>query len=147
MINNIITLIGTIPGIIFCVILFILMIVLFVLGRLIGKLQAEKSLKVKIEDARKDALKRSRSVLGGQAAEQVAPFLPDFPCNVADVRFIGKPIDFIGFPGAAEGNEIQEILLIEVKSGNSVLSKREKEIKEAVQKGRVRYVEYRTEQV
>ena len=34
---------------------------------------------------------------------------------------------------------------IEVKSGNSVLSEREKEIKNAVLKGRVRYVEYRVE--
>ena len=75
-------------------------------------------------------------------AEQIAPFLQGFPCNPADVRFVGKPVDFIAFPGASAGQEIQEVLLIEVKTGTSALSKRESEIKKAVQAGRVRYVVY-----
>lgn len=74
--------------------------------------------------------------------EQISPFLPNFPCNPADVRFVGKPIDFIGFPGAAAGEEIKEILLIEVKTGNSTLSERERQIKEAVENGRIRYIIY-----
>jgi len=92
---------------------------------------------------RADAIKRSRSVLGGQLAEQVAPFLPGFPCNPGDARFIGKPVDFIAFPGLTEENTVHEVLLIEVKTGKSALSEREKEIKKAVAQGRVRYVEYR----
>ena len=92
---------------------------------------------------RKDAIKRSRSVIGGQLAEQVAPFLPGFPCNPGDARFIGKPVDFIAFPGLTEDNTVHEVLLIEVKTGQSALSGREKEVKRAVAEGRVRYVEYR----
>ncbi len=92
---------------------------------------------------RADAIKRSRSVLGGQLAEQVAPFLPGFPCNPGDARFIGKPVDFIAFPGLTEENAVHEVLLIEVKTGKSALNEREKEIKKAVAQGRVRYVEYR----
>jgi len=92
---------------------------------------------------RSDAIKRSRSVLGGQLAEQVAPFLPGFPCHPGDARFIGKPVDFIAFPGLTEDNTVHEVLLIEVKTGKSALSGREKEIKRAVAEGRVRYVEYR----
>ena len=92
---------------------------------------------------RQDAIKRSRSVIGGQLAEQVAPFLPGFPCHPGDARFIGKPVDFIAFPGLAEDDTVHEVLLIEVKSGKSALSGREKEIKRAVAEGRVRYVEYR----
>ena len=92
---------------------------------------------------RKDAIKRSRSVIGGQLAEQVAPFLPGFPCNPGDARFIGKPVDFIAFPGLTEDNTVHEVLLIEVKTGKSALSGREKEVKRAVAEGRVRYVEYR----
>ncbi len=92
---------------------------------------------------RSDAIKRSRSVLGGQLAEQVAPYLPGFPCNPADARFLGKPVDFVAFPGLTEDNKVQEVLLIEVKTGKSALSGREKEIKRAVAEGRVRYVEYR----
>ena len=75
--------------------------------------------------------------------EQIAPFLPDFPCNPADARFIGKPVDFIAFPGLMENNKVSEVLLIEVKSGESKLNEREKEIRHAVEQGRVRYVEYR----
>ena len=94
---------------------------------------------------RKDAIKRSRSVIGGQLAEQVAPFLPGFPCNPGDARFIGKPVDFIAFPGMTEDNRVHEVLLIEVKTGKSALSGREKEVKKAVSEGRVRYVEYRAD--
>lgn len=96
-----------------------------------------------LKKERQDAVKRSRAVLGGQMVEQVAPYLPNFPCNPADARFIGKPIDFIGFSGLAEKNCVDEVLLIEVKTGESKLSEREKEIKNAVKEGRVRYVEYK----
>lgn len=94
---------------------------------------------------RSDAIKRSRSVIGGQLAEQVAPFLPGFPCNPGDAHFIGKPVDFIAFPGLTEENKVNEVLLIEVKTGKSNLSGREREVKKAVAEGRVRYVEYRVE--
>ena len=96
---------------------------------------------------RADAIKRSRSVIGGQLAEQVAPFLPGFPCNPGDARFIGKPVDFIAFPGMTEDNEVHEVLLIEVKTGKSALSGREREVKKAVAEGRVRYIEYRADEV
>lgn len=92
---------------------------------------------------RSDAIKRSRAVIGGQVVEQVAPFLPNFPCSPSDARFIGKPVDFIAFPGLSENDKVKEVLLIEVKTGQSALSSREKEIKKAVAEGRVRYVEYR----
>lgn len=97
----------------------------------------------KSRKVRKDAVKRSKAVIGGQMVEQVAPYLPDFPCNPADARFIGKPLDFIAFPGLAENNKIDEILLIEVKTGGSQLSDREKEVLKAVKEGRVKYIEYR----
>lgn len=98
---------------------------------------------VLIKKVRQDAVKRSRAVIGGQMVEQVAPYLPGFPCNAADARFIGKPVDFIAFSGLAENNRVDEVLLIEVKTGDSKLSGREKEIKAAVEDGRVRYVEYK----
>ena len=113
-------------------------LVFFALGFLISKLISA----AKIRKIRSDAVKRSRAVLGGQMAEQLAPFLPDFPCNPADCRFVGKPLDFIAFPGAAQNGRIEEILLIEVKTGSSQLSQREKDIRDAVASGKVRYVVY-----
>lgn len=96
-----------------------------------------------LKKERQDAVKRSRAVLGGQMIEQVAPYLPGFPCNPSDARFIGKPVDFIAFSGLSEKNTVDEVILIEVKTGDSKLSGREKEIKNAVKNGRVRYVEYK----
>ena len=115
----------------------------FVLGTLFARVVFAASLSKKIAVERADAVKKSRAVLGGLAGEQVAPFMPGFPCNPADARFVGKPVDFVAFPGAADGDEIKEVLLIEVKSGEASLSKREREIKACVQEGRLRFVEYR----
>lgn len=126
-----------------------LLIFAFVIGYLISLIIHTVKQHRLLKENRKDAINRSRAVLTGQIGEQVAPFLPNFPCDVESVRFIGKPIDFIGFSTndksdiPFEEKPIKEILFIEVKSGNSVLSKREKEIKKAVEEGRVRYIEYR----
>ena len=108
------------------------------LGRLIQKLKDLSLLKKQ----RKDAVKKSRAVIGGQVAEQLAPYLPEFPCNPGDVCFLGKPVDFIGFTGLTESDEIHEVMFIEVKTGQSKLNRHEKQLKDAIQKGRVRYVEY-----
>lgn len=92
---------------------------------------------------RMDAIKRSKSVLNGQMVEQIAPYLPNFPCNPCDAKFLGKPVDFVAFKGLESSDKVDEILFIEVKTGTSRLSEREKSIKTAVEKGKVRYVEYR----
>ena len=68
---------------------------------------------------------------------------PKFPCHVKDVKFLGKPIDFIGFKTTGDSELIEEVLFIEVKTGDSTLSKREESLKKAIEKGKVRYVEYR----
>ena len=97
----------------------------------------------KLKKVRQDAVKRSNAVKGGQLAAQLAPFLPNFPCNPADAHFLGQPIDYIAFPGLCEKGTVDEILLIEVKTGTSQLSAREKGIKQAVEEGNIRYLEYR----
>ena len=72
----------------------------------------------------------------------MAPFLPGFPCNPGDVRFVGKPVDFVAFSGLTEKGHIDEIVLIEVKTGDSKLNENEKEVKRAVEEGRVRYAQW-----
>lgn len=124
----------------FLFVIFLLVFIFFI-GFFVSLCVVKQSAKKE----RKDAINRSRAVLSGQMLEQVAPFLPDFPCNPADVRFVGKPIDFVAFPGAVDNKPISEVLFIEVKSGTSALSEREKEIKNVIQKGRVKYIEYRIE--
>ena len=119
---------------------FLLILIVFLLTLLIIQFFRNQCDKKKL---RKDAVKRSKAVIGGQVAEQIAPFLPDFPANPSDARFIGKPVDFIVFSGLSENEKIDEILFVEVKTGKSLLSEREKEVKKAIEKGNVRYVEYR----
>lgn len=126
--------------------------VFFLLGKFIGNLETKLRLQKTIRSEREDAVKRSRSVLGGQITEQLAPLLPDFPARYDEVKFLGKPVDFIAFRGLESGtgesgeNEkchVDEVLFIEVKTGESKLSEREKAIKNAVENGRVRYVVWR----
>lgn len=140
--NSFLLFLGRHPVLLF-IIAAIIIGISFFLGHEIGLLHAKLMDKSRIQAERKDAIKKSRAVIGGQVSEQLAPFLPDFPCNFGDVRFVGKPVDFVAFPGAAEGKPIKEILIIEVKTGKANLSKRESEIKEAVKSGHVRYIEYR----
>ncbi len=117
-------------------------IVAFFLGTKIGQLSASKHLTKEIKIAREDAVKRSRAVLNGQLSEQFAAFFPDFPADPTEIRFVGKPIDFIAFPGLSTG-AVDEVLFVEVKTGSAALSKVERSLRDAVEKKNVRYTEYR----
>lgn len=117
-------------------------IVAFFLGRKIGQLSASKCLTKEIKIAREDAVKRSRAVLNGQLSEQFAAFFPDFPADPTEIRFVGKPVDFVAFPGLSTG-AVDEVLFVEVKTGKSTLSKVERTLRDAVEKKNVRYAEYR----
>ena len=123
----------------FSTLLLIFVIILLLLLLIIQQITLSRKLK----KIRQDAIKRSNAVKGGQLAEQLAPFLPNFPCSPTDAHFLGQPVDYIAFPGLCEKNTVDEILLIEVKTNTSQLSNREKGIREAVKSGRIRYVEYR----
>jgi len=95
------------------------------------------SLPEQLKNAREDALKRSRSVLKGQISEHLAPFIPEFKHQPSDARFLGSPIDYIIFDGMSEDAEHLKVYIVDIKTGNSRLTKRQRKIKEAVEKGRV----------
>ena len=72
------------------------------------------------KNVRKDAVKRSKAVIGGQVAEQIAPFLPNFPANPSDARFIGKPVDFIVFSLAGMSQFISlKVFVVTVNAAES----------------------------
>ena len=85
----------------FSTLLLIFVIIALVLLLIIQQISINRRLK----KVRQDAVKRSGAVKGGQLAEQIAPFLPEFPCDPVDARFIGKPVDFVAFPGLAATGE------------------------------------------
>jgi predicted Holliday junction resolvase-like endonuclease len=94
-----------------------------------------------LESARRDALARSRNVVSGKVQEHLVPFFPEFLelFNPRDARFLGSPIDFVVFAGLDEGEECRDVVLVEVKTGKSSLSKRERQVRDAVEAGRVSY--------
>ncbi len=93
-----------------------------------------------LEAARRDAVKRSRSVLAGRSGEQLAPLLPEFAerFDASEARFLGAPIDYVVFDGIGSG-VLREVVLVEVKTGRSKLTPNEREVELAVREGRVRF--------
>jgi len=128
----------------------IILIILFLIGIFIaywigyksGGFRRDKWWESELPVHRKDAILKSRAVLSGQFSEQLAPFLPNFNFNPTECRFIGKPVDFLIFKGM-DNKEIEEVVFVEVKSGDSKLSPVEKNLKDVVKNKKVRWEEYR----
>lgn len=118
------------------------LIIAYWIGYKFGAFKRNKFWEAELPSHRKDAIMKSRAVLGGQFSEQLAPYLPDFEYLPTECRFVGKPIDFIVFKGMDEKN-INEVVFVEVKSGKAKLSSSEKKLKDAIDKKKVRWVEYR----
>lgn len=82
--------------------------------------------------------KKSSETRLGQISEHLVPFLNNFRHNPKDLHFIGQPIDYMVFDfdqGA--------ITFLEIKSGNSRATKRQKTVKNIIKEGRVYYEEIR----
>ena len=124
------------------IIVLIALIVAFFIGQKIGAYRKHKEWEEALPNHRKDAIMKSRAVIGGQFSEQLAPFLPNFDNLPTECRFIGKPIDFLVFKGMDE-KKISEVVFVEVKSGNAKTSPVEKSLKETIENKRVRWEEYR----
>jgi predicted Holliday junction resolvase-like endonuclease len=91
---------------------------------------------------REDAVQRSQAVTAGKVHEQLVPYLPSFRYNPRDVRFLGSPVDLIVFDGLAEGR-LRRVVFVEVKTGGSGLTSRERMIREVIQAGEVEWAELR----
>lgn len=82
--------------------------------------------------------KKSSEVRTGKIAEQISPFLSDYPLDAKTARFIGDPIDFVHF-------DEDKVTFVEVKSGKSQLSTKQRRIRDMVKAGKVDFVIYRVE--
>ena len=128
--------------IILSIIFLIALIIISVISYKFGKFKTNRFWEESLPEYRKDAIAKSRAVLSGHFSEQLAPYLPDFNHSPTECRFIGKPVDFIVFKGA-DNKEIDEVVFVEVKSGNAKLSPQEKKLKDTIKNKRVRWEEYR----
>ena len=97
------------------------------------KVEAEKEI-------RKDAIDKSQSVTMGKMIEHLVPYLPGFGFNPSDARFIGSPIDLIVFDGLGD-SDVKKIVFVEIKTGISTLSTRERIVRDAVNAGKVEWME------
>lgn len=91
---------------------------------------------------RLDAVQRSQAVTVGKVFEQLVPYLPEFPFNPKDARFLGSPVDLVVFDGLNDG-QVRGIVFVEVKTAGSDLSTRERRVRDAVHAGRVSWREIR----
>lgn len=82
--------------------------------------------------------KKSSEVRTGKIVEQISPFLADYPMNPDTARFIGEPIDFVHF-------DEDKVTFVEVKSGKSQLSKKQRNIRDLIKGGKVDFIVYRIE--
>ncbi len=82
--------------------------------------------------------KRSQSTRYGQITEQFAPFMASWPWDPKRFKFLGDPIDGIQFTDDG-------IVLVEIKSASSRLSTVQRQVRDHVQAGRVRWQEVRVE--
>ncbi|HEY9595610.1 MAG TPA: Holliday junction resolvase-like protein [Spirochaetia bacterium] len=100
---------------------------------------------LRLAEARKDSVDRSRSSLKGQIAEQMAPLLPGFRYAPADARFLGDPVDYVVFSGYTEIRDNRgpadalEVVLVEVKQGGSSLTAFQRAIARSIEEGRFRF--------
>lgn len=138
------------------ILVIFLVIVIAVLSAAIYKLrQTERKLKAQAVAAAQEFAKerikihqdskfRSSAVNWGKTIEHFVPFMTKFPVPPEDVVFLGMPIDYVGFT-STESKTKCEVHFIEVKSGNSVLMGKQRNIKKAIQEGRVYWHEIAVE--
>jgi len=90
------------------------------------------------EQSRKTTLsqKKSSEVRLGHIAEKLAPFLEDFPYSPEDATFLGQPIDYIVFDDSS-------IVFVEIKTGKSKLSAKQRHIRDLIKNKFVEWKEIR----
>jgi len=86
---------------------------------------------------------RSRGALLAKVQEHLGPLIPGFPYPLKEVRHFGEIFDFLVFDGLESGGEIT-VVFLEVKTSATgrtrrVTNPRERALRDAIKKGRVRY--------
>ncbi len=82
--------------------------------------------------------KKSSEIVLGQVAEKLVPFTDLFDHDPQKASFLGNPIDFVVF-------EDDEIVFVEVKSGRSRLTSKQRKIRNLVLNKKVRWEEIKIE--
>jgi predicted Holliday junction resolvase-like endonuclease len=93
-----------------------------------------------LETERREKPKRVKraavSVNIGKIVEKIVPSFGEFPYQRGDCRALFEPIDYVIFNGLSR-NKLVSIEIVDVKTGNAQLAPGEREIKAAVEAGKV----------
>ena len=97
-----------------------------------------------VKTAREDAVKKSRYVNKGFAAETFTPFKTKW--SPKDFNHLGQPVDYIVFDGSEDvrggSDTLNSIVILDVKTGNAQLTPLQRRIKECVIAGRITFAIY-----
>lgn len=109
---------------------------------IIGFIVAKITVHSAVKSARNSSVKQARNVILWDVNEKLAPALPGFPYDFKDMVFIWKWIDYLVFDGLASGH-LRKIVLLEIKSWQSLLNRNESMIKKTVWEWLVSYEVFR----
>ena len=128
------------------IMLFVLSLIFLFIGFFLGKQierdKVNREWEERLPQLTKESREKSREVLGGKFAENLAPYFPDFKYDPTELRFIGEPIDYVIFKGASTKNP-SEIIFLEVKSGDASLTTVQKKWKDVIESKKVSWEVYR----
>jgi predicted Holliday junction resolvase-like endonuclease len=104
-------------------------------------------IKTEYEVQKKKSNEIARNVLRGQITQHFVPFRSPELADISphDMRFMGDACDLIAFKGytdakdKVEGAEVEEVIFIEVKSGDAKLSAYQESVKKAIDEKRVSF--------
>ena len=101
-----------------------------------------------LHEARRKLKERSEtatvSVNIGKILEKVAPAMKGFDMDCRDLRPLFEPIDYVAFNGLASGDgRVDSLLFFDVKTGGAQLTQVQRQIKDAVERGKVHWATYK----
>lgn len=87
----------------------------------------------------KRAEKTAQAVNLGKIIEKIVPSFPSFSYSAGDCRALFEPIDYLIFSGLSAPGGIEALYFVDVKSGAARLNSGQRSIKQAVERGAVRF--------
>jgi predicted Holliday junction resolvase-like endonuclease len=107
------------------------------------KLEEVKERRRALNELRKNIPDRSQrgaeAVNIGFILERIAPSMQSFAFVHNDCRSLFDPIDYVIFDGLSRKGLVERIIFADIKTGNARLQKKQKEIKELVEKNKVEF--------
>ena len=85
----------------------------------------------------------ARAVGIGKILEKIAPAVRGYQYDPRDSRALFEPIDYIVFKGLTKGNgRVDSLIFLDIKTGGAGLNTHQRQIRDAVQDGKVAWDRY-----